>query len=75
MNKYFLKKCRLYCGFVDFKCVFDIVDRVKMWNKILMYGIRGKFLKILCLFYNNIKFCVLLDGKLLDFFVNNFGVL
>lgn len=46
-----------------------------MWNKISMYGIRGKPLKILRSLYNNIKSCVLLYGKLIDFIANNLGVL
>lgn len=33
VNKYLSKKCRLYCGFVDFKRAFDTVDRFECGTK------------------------------------------
>ena len=42
---------------------------------IFMLGIRGKPLKVLQSLYNNVKSCVLLNGNISEFFVNNIGVL
>lgn len=69
------KKKRLYCCFVDFKKVFDIVERLKLWGKLFNVGIRGKLLNFICSMYNNMKLCVNLVGKLFEFFKNNIGFL
>lgn len=51
------------------------MDRGKLWNKISIYGIRGKLRNIVTSLYINIRYCVLLDDKLSEFFVDYIGVL
>lgn len=44
---------RLYCCFIDFKKAFDTVERLKLWQKLDMYGIRGKFLNVIRSMYDD----------------------
>ena len=39
---YLHKKERLYCVFVDYKKAFDLVDRSRLWMKLISHGINGR---------------------------------
>ena len=36
------EKKSLYCRFIDYKCAFDSVVRIPLWNKLISSGINGK---------------------------------
>jgi hypothetical protein len=57
-------KKKLYCCFVNYKKVFDSVNRTKLWYKLLHLGVQGNFLKIVQSLYDNVKSCVKYDGFL-----------
>ena len=47
LNKYLEKRKRkLYCIFVDFENVFDLVPRMQLWHKLLQHNITGTFLEL-----------------------------
>lgn len=68
------KKRRLYCGFIDFKKAFDTVERFKLWQKLDMYGIRGKFLNVIRSMYDDKKSCIKTTRMLSDVFENSLGL-
>lgn len=68
------KKRRLYCGFIDFEKAFDTVERFKLWQKLDMYGIRGKFLNVIRSMYDDKKSCIKTTRMLSDVFENSLGV-
>lgn len=69
------KKKRLYCCFIDFKKAFDTVERFKLWQKLGMYGIRGKLLNVIRSMYNNMKSCIKTPRMLSHVFENSLGLL
>jgi len=69
-----LNKKKLYCAFVDFKQAFDRVWRQGLWFKLKNIGVSGKFYDIVLNMYQNIKSCVMVNGKMGDYFVTNLGV-
>ena len=42
---------------------FDLIDRSKLWTKLVKHGIDGKMLQIIKSLYNNIKICIKHDGN------------
>ena len=68
-------KKRLYCCFIDFKKAFDSIDRIKLWKKLSMYGIRGKLLRIIRVMYQSMKFRVKSAGFMSYLFRSNIGLL
>ena len=65
---------RLYCCFVDYKKAFDLIDRSKLWVKLIKHGIQGKMLKIIHSLYENVKSCVKHNGLLSEYFSNTIGL-
>ena len=55
---YLSRHKRLYCAFVDYEKAFDTVNRNLLWNKLLVYGINGTFLRVVKKLYENAKACV-----------------
>ena len=53
-----VKKKPLYVCFVDFKTAFDKVWHVLLWQKLVNYGIDGKFINIIKSMYSKVKSCV-----------------
>lgn len=51
-------KKRLYCAFVDYSKAFDMVNRNKLWHKLLSNGINGKILAVIQNLYNKAKSCL-----------------
>jgi hypothetical protein len=52
------KKKPLYCCFVDFKKVFDIVSREMMWQVLAALGVEGRFLRCLQVMYAKDTVCI-----------------
>ena len=59
---------RLYCCFIDYRKAFDLIDRSKLWGKLIKQGITGKVIKIIYSIYENVKTCVKHNGYLSDYF-------
>ena len=66
---------KLYCAFVDFKKAFDLVDRSKLWRKMIEGGMSGRVLQIIQNVYKRAKLSVRLNGTLSQSFTSNIGVL
>lgn len=65
---------QLFCAFVDLKQAFDKVWHSGLWQKLQLYQINGKCLRVIQSMYNNIKSCILANGKTSSFFISNIGV-
>ena len=65
---------RLYCCFIDYKKAFDLIDRSKLWCKLIKQGIQGKMLKIIKSLYENVKSCIKYNGCLSQYFRNSVGL-
>ena len=46
---------KLFCAFVDFRKAFDLVNRDKLWFKLIKLGVRGKILSVMRGMYNSVK--------------------
>ena len=46
---------RLYCCFVDCKKVFDLIDRSKLWCKLIKQGVEGEMLNVIKSLYDKVK--------------------
>ena len=65
---------RLYCCFVDYKKAFDLIDRSKLWCKLIKQGVEGKMLNVIISLYDKVKICVKFDGCLSDYFESRVGL-
>ena len=75
IHKFISEKKRLYCAFIDFKRVFDSINRNLLWFKLNKLGLNGKILRIIQDMYSKIKAKVRKDNLCSDFFDNNVGLL
>ena len=63
---------RLYCCFVDNRKAFDLLDRSKLWSKLIKCGVQAKMIiHSLC---ENVKACVKHKGSLSDYFSIKVGL-
>ena len=53
-----VKKKPLYVCLIDFKKAFDKVSHALLWQKLVNYGIDGKFINIIKSMYSKVKSCV-----------------
>ena len=74
INFYLQKHERLYCAFIDYKKAFDLIDRSKLWQKLLTNGLNGKIIRVIHNLYCNAKSAVLNNGQLSHAFPCNIGV-
>ena len=74
INLYKHKGKRIYCAFIDYKKAFDLIDRSKLWMKLVGYGINGKLMTVIHNMYLNAKACVKLNSKISPLFKCNLGV-
>ena len=79
INNLIQKQChlnnnRLYTCFVDFSKAFDTIPRDTLLNKLLNFGIEGKFFNIIKNMYTNDKVCIKYNSKITDYFEANLGV-
>ena len=65
---------KLFCGFIDLKRAFDSVWRSGLLFKIKQFNITGKCFNVIKIMYDNIKYCVSLNGVMSNFFESNNGV-
>ena len=69
-----VKKKPLYVCFIDFKKDFDKVSYALLWQKLVNYGIDGKFINIIKSMYSKVKSCVRSNDGLTEFFPYNKGL-
>ena len=67
------KKSTSTC-FIDFRKVYDTVNRNLLWSKLSQLGISGKMFSNLKAIYNNVKCSVRINGHLTDWFSVNTGL-
>ncbi len=65
---------KIYACFVDFKKAFDSVPRDLLFEKLLSYGVSGKFFNILKTLYKNDNCCIKVGDKITDTFLATQGV-
>ncbi len=58
-----VKKKSLYCCFVDFKKVFNIVPREVLWHVLAGLGVEGRFLRCLQAMYTKDTICINYPSK------------
>ena len=75
INRTLKNRKRLYCCFIDYKKAFDLIDRSKLWTKLIKQGVTGKMLEIIKSLYSNIKTCVKYNGSLSQYFPSLSGLL
>ena len=71
---YLSKRKRVYCCFIDYKTVFDLIHRSSLWSKLISCGINGKVVNVIYNMYEQAKSCVRNNNQLSDFFTCNAGV-
>ena len=75
VRKYCHKNGRkIYSCFVDFAKAFDTIPRDILFNKLLSYGIRGRFFNTIKNIYTNDKACVKIRNKYAEGFEINLVV-
>ena len=65
---------KIFSWFVDFKKAFDTIPRDILFQKLLRYGITGKFFNTLKTLYANDNCCVKVGMNITDIFQANQGV-
>ena len=73
-NRTLKNRKHLYCCFIDYKKALDLIDRGKLWIKLLRQGVDGKMLKIIKSLYDNI-ICIKHEGNLSSYFSSSSGLL
>ena len=68
------KKNKLFCLFVDYSKVFDMVWRDGLWYKLVKHGITSKLYNLVKNMYNIIKSCVVVNQEISEFFVSHKGM-
>ena len=49
------KKKTLYCGFMDLKQAYDLVNRAQLFQKLELFNVKGKFFNVLLSMYSHTK--------------------
>ncbi len=65
---------KLFCAFIDYSKAFDSIWRAGLWYKVVQSGVCGKVLDVLKNMYQNVKSCVMVNGKCSEFFNSQIGV-
>ena len=59
---------------MDFKKAYDSIDRSLLWSKLTMMGVKGKLLDSLRSIYEQVKYCVKVNGYKTDWFDVSVGL-
>ena len=62
-RRFFLKKSKLYCAFINYEKAFDSVNRHVLWGKLIKLGVSCKMIKMLKSTYSNVKSCLRLPNE------------
>jgi hypothetical protein len=76
IQKYYRKKSKLWCIFIDYERAFDTVIHDAMWVKLVEAGISCKMLNMIKSLYKNVKACVKVGSNInmSEFFDVTLGV-
>ena len=64
----------LYATFIDLTKAFDMVNREAFWVILSKLGCPRRFIKLICLFHDDMTSVVLSSGKFSDSFVISNGI-
>ena len=64
----------LFVVFVDFKEIFDCINREMLFCKLQKYGITGNFYQVIKSMYQNAQFCVKTENGVTKSFLSTTGV-
>ncbi|MCG8033469.1 MAG: reverse transcriptase family protein, partial [Candidatus Thiodiazotropha taylori] len=63
-----LKRKQTFAAFIDFKKAYDSVNRTLLWSKLEDIGIAGNILNVIKVIYNDVQYCIRLNGLHTDWF-------
>ena len=63
-----------FAAFIDFRKVFDCVNRTHLFQKLKLKGISGRMLNAVICMYKNTMSSILLENYMTDWFLTNNGV-
>lgn len=64
----------LYLVFIDYMKAFDSIHQDTLWKIMKLYGVPSKFIKLVRMFYSDVKCSVISDGGLTNWFEVKSGV-
>lgn len=62
------QKKSTYCAFIDFRKAYDLINRDKLWDKLMQSGIRGKMFQAIKSIYRNVTANVRINAFNTDWF-------
>ena len=68
VDKHLMVNKKVFCAFVDLEKAYDSVVRSKLWDVLKDYGVDGSLLRTMQAMYENNQACVLVDGKMSEWF-------
>ena len=68
ITKQFCQDRKLYVAFIDYRKMFDSVQREALFNVLRRYGINGNFLDSIVSLYSDVSAAVKCNGKISDYF-------
>lgn len=74
ISKTISSKRKLYTAFLDWEKMFDRIDRLLLWRKLLDNGVSSKFTKALKSMYDNVRSFVKYNTEKSEFISSNIGV-
>ena len=69
-----LKRKQTFTAFIDFKKAYDSINRPLLWSKLQEAGMSGKILNPIKAIYNNVQYCIRLNGLYTNWFKVNHGL-
>ena len=74
IQRYLLRRRKVYVAFVDLKKAFDRVDRKILWEILGKYGLEGRLLEMVKAIYHQVQCCVRCNNTYGDVFECNCGL-
>lgn len=74
ITKTLARKTKLYTAFLDFEKMFDRIDRLFFYGKLINTNVSTRFVQAAKAMYSTVKSPVRFNSKLSDFIYSNIGV-
>ena len=68
------KKKTLYCGFIDLRKAYDLINRAMLFKKLEMFDVNGKFFNVILAMYQNTKSRLRCNNLYTTEFTCNIGI-